>query len=148
MMLEVVSVSMLMPVGVFFSDGLGLPLSSQCGEPTYRNPALLLLVVVWKEGAGLSRAGSSAMRCSDFGFFPPLRFCSFTASPVSGNFKLLLTSRGLFCEDNVICPQHSRGIRGKTSWALPLAYSAAWFTLKGRRTGAERAYRGSFHIGM
>ena len=28
--------------------------------------------------------------------FLPLRFCSFTVSPVNGNFKLLLTSRGLF----------------------------------------------------
>lgn len=71
--------------------------------------------------------------------FPPLRVCSFTASPVDGNFKLLLTSQGLFCEDNVICLQHPRGIHGKTSRALPPAYSATWFTLKGRRTGDRKS---------
>lgn len=58
---------------------------------------------------------------------------------ISGNFKLLLTSGGFFCEDNGIRLQRPRGIHGKTSPALASTYSAASFTLKGRKTGDRKS---------
>lgn len=108
----------------FFSDRLVLSFSFQAENEHTRILSCSCWLQPGKSKLDFPKLAGSAKDCTGFGFFFffHLRFSLFTASPLNGNFKLLLRSRGVFCEDNVICLQRPRGRLWLLLILLPLIY--------------------------